>query len=232
MLGHRPDEFGIVPDSKGFVTFKELIQAIHEEPNWHYVRRSHINEVLLGKDRHLFQLGDNTIRTAERRWRFDIKKTDQTLSKLLFTPVRRKAHPVVMEKGLRSGQGKYLVLSPDPEMAERIGKRRDQKPVLIEITAFSAQSNGVFFYAFGSLFLSHEIPAKFITGPPVPKEILESRRELEAIKEKPMSRQAGLTYGTFSLDPSRDPDPYRKAKGKKRKGWKEDARKIRRGKRR
>ena len=232
MLGHRPDEFGMVPDSNGFVTYKELIQAIHEEPNWHYVRRSHINEVLLGKDRHLFQLGDNTIRTAERRWRFDIEKTDQTLSKLLFTPVRRKAHPVVMEKGLRSGQGKYLVLSPDPEMAERIGKRRDQKPVLIEITASSAQSKGVFFYAFGKLFLSHEIPAKFITGPPVPKEILDSRRELEAIKEKPVSRQAGLTYGTFSLDPSRDPDPYRKAKGKKRKGWKEDARKIRRGKRR
>ena len=232
MLGHRPDEFGIVPDSNGFVTFKELIQAIHEEPNWHYVRRSHINEVLLGKDRHLFQLGDNTIRTAERRWRFDIEKTDQTLSKLLFTPVRRKAHPVVMEKGLRSGQGKYLVLSPDQEMAERIGKRRDQKPVLIEIMASSAQSKGVFFYAFGKLFLSREIPAKFITGPPVPKEILDSRRELEAIKEKTMSRQAGLTYGTFPLDPSRDPDPYRKAKGKKRKGWKEDARKIRRGKRR
>ena len=232
MLGHRPYEFGIVPDSSGFVTFKELIQAIHEEPGWHYVRRSHINEVLLGKDRHLFQLGDNTIRTAERRWRFDIEKTDQTLSKLLFTPVRRKAHPVVMEKGLRSGQGKYLVLSPDQEMAERIGKRRDKKPVLIEIMASSAQSKGGFFYAFGKLFLSHEIPAKFITGPPVPKEILDSRRELEAIKEKTMSGQAGLTYGTFSLDPSRDPDPYRKAKGKKRKGWKEDARKIRRGKRR
>ncbi|UCF82736.1 MAG: hypothetical protein JSV50_16305 [Desulfobacteraceae bacterium] len=232
MLGHRPDEFGIVPDSSGFVTYKELIQAIHEEPGWHYVRRSHINEVLLGKDRHLFQPGDNTIRTAERRWRFDIEKADQTLSKLLFTPVRRKAHPVVMEKGLRSGQGKYLVLSPDQEMAERIGKRRDQKPVLIEIMASSAQSKGVFFYAFGKLFLSHEIPAKFITGPPVPKEILDSGRESEAIKEKTMSRQAALTYGTFSLDPFRDPDPHRKAKGKKRKGWKEDARKIRRGKRR
>ncbi|MBW2217849.1 MAG: hypothetical protein JRF34_11780, partial [Deltaproteobacteria bacterium] len=38
--------------------------------------------------------------------------------------------------------------------------------------------------------------------------------------------------GTFSLDSSRDPDLLRRAKGKKRKGWKEEARKVRKGKRR
>jgi len=48
MLGHRPDEFGLVPDSEGFIPYKELLQAIHEEEGWRYVRRSHINEVLFG----------------------------------------------------------------------------------------------------------------------------------------------------------------------------------------
>jgi len=221
-----------VPDSDGFVTYKELLQAIHEEPDWHYVRRSHINEVLLGKDRHLFQPGDNRIRTAERRWQFDIEKPSQPVPKLLFTPVRRKAHPVVMEKGLKSGHGKYLVLSPDQEMAGRIGSRRDQKPVLLEVMADAAQSEGVLFYPFGNLFLSPEIPPRFIAGPPVPKEILDKAKDVESKKEKITSRQAVLTPGTFPLDSSRDPDPYRRAKGKKRKGWKEEARKVRRGKRR
>lgn len=221
-----------MPDSDGFVPYKELLQAIHEEPDWHYVMQSHINEVLLGKDRHLFQTGDNQIRTAERRWQFDIEKPSQPLPKLLFTPVRRKAHPVVMEKGLKSGQGKYLALSPDPEMAELIGRRRDQKPVLLEIMADAAQSEGVLFYPFGNLFLSSEIPPRFIAGPPVPKEVLDSRRDVEPKKEKIMPRQAVLAPGTFPLDSSRDPDPYRRAKGKKRKSWKEEARKVRRGKRR
>lgn len=232
ILGHRPDEFGLVPDSDGFVTYKELLQAIHEEPDWHYVRRSHINEVLLGKDRHLFQPGDNRIRTAERRWQFDMEKSSQPLPKLLFTPVRRKAHPVVMEKGLRSGKGRYLVLSPYQEMAGRIGSRRDQKPVLLEVMADAAQSEGVLFYLFGNLFLSPEIPPRFIAGPPVPKEILDIRRDAEPKKEKILPRQAVLTPGTFPLDPSRDPDPYRRSKGKKRKSWKEEARKMRRGKKR
>ena len=232
ILGHRPDEFGLVPDSDGFVTYKELLQAIHEEPDWHYVMQSHINEVLLGKDRHLFETGDNRIRTAERRWQFDIEKPSQPLPKLLLTPVRRKAHPVVMEKGLKSGQGKYLVLSPDLEMAERIGSRRDQKPVLLEVMADAAQSEGVLFYPFGNLFLSPKIPPRFIAGPPVPKEILDKGKDVESRKEKIIPRQAVLTPGTFFLDPSRDPDPYRRAKGKKRKSWKEEARKVRRGKRR
>jgi putative RNA 2'-phosphotransferase len=232
MLGHRPDEFGLVPDSDGFVTYKALLQAIHEEPDWHYVRQSHINEVLLGKDRHLFQPSDNRIRTAERRWQFDIEKPSQPLPKLLFTPVRRKAHPAVMEKGLKSGQGKYLVLSPDQEMVGRIGKRRDQKPVLLEVMADAAQNEGVLFYPFGNLFLSPEIPARFIAGPPVPKEILDKGKDVETRKEKTIPRQAVLTPGTFPLDSSRDPDPYRQAKGKKRKSWKEEARKVRRGKRR
>jgi len=137
-----------------------------------------------------------------------------------------------MEKGLRSGEGRYLVLSPDPEMAGRIGRRRDQMPVLLEVMADAAQNGGGMFYPFGNLFLSPEIPARFIAGPPVPKEILERRRETEPKKEKIMPRQAVLTPGTFPLEPARDPDPYRRAKGKKRKGWKEEARKVRRGRRR
>ena len=232
MLGHRPDEFGLVPDSDGYVTYKELLQAIHEEPGWHYVRQSHINEVMLGEDRALFQPGERRIKAPERHWQFDTKKPSQPLPKLLFTAVRRKAHPVVMDKGLKPAQGRYLVLSPDQDMAERIGRRHDQKPVLLEIMCGAAQNKGVLFYPFGKLFLSTEIPAKYIAGPPVPKETAESRRDKEARKDKVIPRQSVSTPGTFSLDPSRDPDPYRRAKGKKHKGWKEAARKMRKEKRR
>jgi putative RNA 2'-phosphotransferase len=117
-------------------------------------------------------------------------------------------------------------------MAGRIGRRRDQKPVLLEVMADAAQNEGGTFYPFGNLYLSSEIPARFIAGPPVPKEILDGRRDTEPKKEKIMPRPAVLTPGTFPLKPAMDPDPYRRAKGKKRKGWKEEARKVRRRKRR
>lgn len=232
ILSHRPDEFGLVPDGRGFVTYKELLQVVHEETGWHHVRRSHINEVLLGKDRHLFESEENRIRSLKKHWKLDLENPTPDPPKLLFTPVRRKAHPIVMEKGLTSSQGRHIVLSPDQVMARRIGTRRDPKPVVLEIMSAAAQRKGVLFYPFGTLFLSFRIPAEFISGPPVSKEVLTSLAEAEARKEKVSPRQLDITAGTFFLDAQRDPDPYRRAKGKKRKGWKEEARKLRRGKRR
>ena len=230
MLGHRPDEFGLVPDIHGFVPYKELLQAIHEEEGWRYVRRSHINEVLLGRDRSLFESEDQCIRSVEQRWELDLNNPARFLPKILFTAIRQRAHPVVMERGLSAVEGKYLILTPVRDMALRIGLRRDREPVLLEILAEVAREKRTLFFSFGDLFLSPEISAKFIAGPPLPKELLERRSEKGKEMEKPIKGPLAPLPGTFTLDPSRDPDPYRKARGKKRKGWKENARKMRRGK--
>ena len=229
MLGHRPDEFGLVPDREGFIAYKELLQAIHEEEDWRYVRRSHINEVLLTEDRSLFQPEGEHVRSMERRWEMDLHHPVLSLPKVLFTAVRRKAHSVVMEKGLKRTEKKLLVLSPVRDMTLRIGRRRDQNPVALEILADAAREKRIFFYSFGDLFLSPEIQSRFIAGPPVPKEMLERKKEKDKPTEKTAKSLPTPTPGTFTLDPSRDPDPYRKAKGKKRKGWKEAARKMRKG---
>ncbi len=232
MLGHRPYEFGLVPNIDGFVKYKELIQTLHEEPGWTYVRQSHINEVLMGKDRPLFHSEDKRIRILERKWDLDLDTPAIDLPGILFIAVRRRAHPVVMEKGLISKEDIPLVLSSDKGMAERMGKRRDQQPVVLEIMARSAEEQGITFYSFGSLFICHKIPARLIAGPPVPKDILEKRKEASVKKEKSIQEQTDFAPGTFQLESSRDPDRQRRTKGKKRKGWKEEARKIRRGKRR
>jgi len=231
ILGRRPDEFGLVPNQDGFVKYKELLQAIHEEPGWSYIRQPHINEVLLSKDRQMFQSEASRIRALERKWGLDLDSPVPIPPSILFIAVRKRAHPVVMEKGLKSNEGKYFVLSSDKNMALRMGKRRDQRPVLLEITAGMAEKQGALFYAFGDLFVSPQIPARFISGPPVSKDDPERRSQAEIRKDKAGPKQADFTPGTFFLDISRDPDLSRKAKGKKRKGWKEAARKTRRGKR-
>ena len=232
VLGHRPYEFGLVPDRKGIVSYKELLQAIHDEPGWGYVRRSHINEVLLGKDRTLFYSEDRGIRVSAKRWQLDLETPAKTLPKILFAPVRRKAHVVAMEKGLRTTEGKHLVLCQDRDMALRIGKRHDHEPVLLEIRAQVAQREGVLFYTFGDLILSPQLPARFISGPPVSREVIEARREIAEKKVQVKEKRPPTPAGTFPMDISRDPDPYRRAKGKKKKGWKEEAKKARRKKQR
>ena len=225
ILAHRPDEFGLVPDSVGFITMKELLRAIHEEPSWGYVREGHLREVLIGKDRAFFLHEGDRIRAAQIRWQLDLQTPSQNTPKILFIAIRRKAHVPVMEKGLFSER--LLVLSPDRDMALRIGRRRDQKPILLEVKSGPAQQQGVSFYSFGDLYLAHEIPPEFISGPPVPEEIREPR---PSKKEKPLPRPPIPSGGTFVLDIHRDPDLSRRRSGRKPRGWKEDSRKMRRSK--
>jgi putative RNA 2'-phosphotransferase len=227
ILGHRPDEFGLVPDEEGFLSFRELLWAIHEEQGWGYVREGHFREVLVGKDRFLFEAKGERIRAAERRWRYALDEPATAAPKLLFVGVRRRAHPRAMEKGLSSPG--WVVLSPDRDMALRMARRRDQKPVILEVMTTPAQEQGVAFYPFGDLFLAERIPAPCIAGPPVTEEVRQARELAGARKEKP-PEVPDIAPGSFVLDLSRDPDRSRRAKGKKRKGWKEEARKVRREK--
>jgi putative RNA 2'-phosphotransferase len=230
ILGHRPDEFGLVPDKEGFITYKELLWAIHEEPGWGYVRQGHINEVLMGKERDLFQSEDKQIRALDRRWHLDLHNPTLSSPKILFTPIRRKAHPFVMEKGLKSIEGRHIILTSDRDMATRIGLRRDRNPVLLEIMAALAQEKGIFFYPFGHLFLTTDIPVRFISGPPVSKEILATQRITETKKDDFRPGAMDFSPGTFTLDMNKDPDLSRRARGKKPKGWKESTRKMRKRK--
>jgi putative RNA 2'-phosphotransferase len=224
IMGHRPYEFGLVPDPEGYFTFKELLQSIHEEPDWSYVRQGNIHEVLMGNGRTLFQFDEKRIRAFMSYWHTDLDHPARLLPKILYLGIRRKAHPIVLEKGLRAIEGKHHVLSPDREMAERMGKRHDQKPVILEIMADAAQKKGVIFYPFGDLLLTSEIPAEYIAGPSLIKEYTK-------VKEKRSKENKGpspdFNAGTFSLNLEKDMDRSRRAKGRKEKGWKEEAKRYR-----
>jgi putative RNA 2'-phosphotransferase len=192
------------------------------------VQKGHINEVLLSNDRSLFHTQKDKIRALDRRWHLDLENPAQGLPTILFVGVRRRAHSVVMEKGLKGTQGKHVVLSPNQDMATRIGRRRDQKPVLLEISTHSILKAGVALYPFGNLFLADHVPAEAVNGPPLPKKDMEAARKKERrIPDKSLDSE----IGTFVLDANRDPDLSRRSKGKKQKGWKENARKTRRKKR-
>jgi putative RNA 2'-phosphotransferase len=147
---------------------------------------------------------------------------------LLYTPVRMRAHPVVVEKGLVAAEGKWIVLSGSRTMAHRIGRRRDPDPVVLEIGTAPARAGGVPFFSFGELFLAAWLPAESIIGPQVRQQ--DEKRPGKTPKDgpRPQKRPSDFTPGSFKLTPERDPDRGRSTKGRKPKGWKEKARARRR----
>jgi putative RNA 2'-phosphotransferase len=225
VLAVRPDEFCLVPDGEGFVPIKDLLQALHEEAETAYVRESHIREVLLGENGDQFELRGSFLRAVQRRWELASAAAEE-LPKILYTPIRRRAHPVVAEKGLIPSAGRPIIFSNSREKALRIGKRRDKDPVILEITTRGWMERVLF--PFGDLFLCREeIQPRFVVGPPLPKERLDEGKDRQDRRKKDAPAREPEP-GSFFLDLSRD--VRGKAGGRKQRGWKEEARKIRREK--
>ena len=231
VLARRPDEFGLIPDSDGWIPVKELLQALHEEEGWRYVRQGHINELMMDRGRDVFKLDGGYMKAAERHFSEPEPVAPKDLPKLLYTAVRSRAHPVVMEKGLTVPKGRWLVLSASKSMAIRIGRRKDPEAVILEIGAASAGAGGAGFFSFGDLFLAESLPDECILGPQAPPRPPASPAKTSGpSKEQALPIRSGdFTPGSFTLSPERDLDRGRAAKGRKPRGWKEKARARRKG---
>jgi len=224
ILGNRPDEFGLVPEKEGYITIKEFLKAINEEPNMTYVRESHLREVLLNDRDGIFEIDEKKIRSTQRNFCPVNKEKGLTPPpKILFKGVKRKAYPYILNSGLLPGANEYVVMTTDRDLAVRIARRLDQEPVILEIRAGAAIENGITFYPFGeSIYMADSVPVQFISGPPLPKEPPHRKETIEKERE--------IAPGSFILRADRDPDLRRRKKAKKRLGWKEEVKKGRKRK--
>ena len=190
VLGRRPDEFGLVTDREGYVKIKELLKATNEEEGLKYVRRSHINEIMVTLPNHGLEINDNMIRAQNRE---HLPKQSFALDppKLLYTCVRKKAYPHVLEKGIRPTVFSRIILSASRSMAERMGRRSDHAAVVLTVQVSQAEDKGVVFFQAGeSIFMAEDIPPGCFSGPPLPKEQPDARKA-DKLKPEPDHTMAG-----------------------------------------
>jgi putative RNA 2'-phosphotransferase len=184
ILERRPDEFGLVTDSEGYIKIRELLKALNEEKGFRHVRRSHLNEILYSIENPPFEIDDNRIR-AKHRDLLPRPDVARDLPKLLYTYIRRKAYPFVADKGIFPSGYHQVVLTSERDLAERMGKRNDPQPVILTVHVQKSLDNGVRFYqAGGLLFLATSIPPDCFSGPALPKEKPEKLKQGRAHSAK------------------------------------------------
>ena len=170
VLGYRPDEFGLVADSQGYISIKELLKALHQEDGWRHLRMAHFNEMAATIDPCPVEISMDRIR-AQNRDRLPRMMIPRDLPKLLYIPIRSRAYPTVLEKGLISGSRPHLVLSSLRKMALKLGRRMDNEPVILIVQVAKSLDQGVDYRQYGeSLYLADEIPVNTFSGPPLPKD--------------------------------------------------------------
>lgn len=226
VLGRKPDEFGLVPDSKGFVKVKDLLKAITEEDGWGFFRKSNIDAVLILEAAPPIEVIGNTIRAKNRE-----HSTERILlehpPKILYTAIRRKAYPFTLKEGIHPMGRQHVILSSQKHLAEKIGKRIDRQPVLLTVNTEAAMQHGnLFFQAGDALFLSTDIAPDCFTGPSLPEEPRESAK-----KEAPAPRERDRAPGSFFPETPRDRAEKERTKTQRRHKeieWKEERKRTRR----
>ncbi len=198
VVARRPDAFGLVPDEEGYIRIKDLLKALSEEEGWRHVRRANLNEVVLTIPDPPVELTESRIRAVDRKLLpKEIPAGD--MPKLIYTCVRKKAHPVVLEKGIRPTAHTKVILAADEELARRMGRRSDSAPVLLTVQTECAKNEGVLFSRLGeSLYLAGGIPAGCFTAPALPKEKPEAKKPGKN-KEAPKVNKEFMP-GSFILD--------------------------------
>ena len=229
ILGRNPAEFGLVPDSDGFVKIKEFLKALSEEEGFKYVRTSNINEILITLPNPPFEIEGNHIR-AKHRLAMPTKIPVQNLPKLLYTCIRRKAYPSVLENGILPMGFSHVILSSDPDMAERMGKRRDSMPVQLVVQTDISLNKGITFYEAGdTLYLAESIQPGCFTGPPLPKQ-KETAAKKDVVDEPALDRMPGSFILKLKGKNAHDNTSQNKSKPKTA-DWKNETKKGKKHKR-
>ncbi|MEW6221117.1 MAG: RNA 2'-phosphotransferase [Thermodesulfobacteriota bacterium] len=169
ILGHRPDEFGLVLDQAGWLPAKELLRAVQQEPGWAFLRDGLLKDLLLTSGQEEMEVSeDGRLVRARRRLPLPVAASRPAV---LFAAVRPRAYAHVRAEGLAPAAGRSLVvLARTEELARCIGRRRDPEPVIVRVDVQAALAEGVVFQPCGeTLFLADRLPATVLTGPPLPK---------------------------------------------------------------
>ncbi len=228
MLGHHPDEFGLVLSEDGSIPLKELQQALIREPGWGFVRRQHLDQVVALMQPPALAVEGERIRCLQPG-ALPRRRPGLPPPPLLYLAIAPKVHEHVWLEGLKAAAGRELLLARTPAAALKLGKRRAPAPVLVTIQAQAAAQAGQTFSGYGEeLFLVPGLPREFLQLPPPP-----------APEKKPPLPQAAPpppTPGTFRFGlPPAPGEPARRPDRKGKKGeptWKAGARALRKNRRR
>lgn len=183
MLARQPDLYGLLPDKGGWIKIKELHGALAQEPEFPHVTMASLMQFFNIFGRGTFETNGQHVRIKN----YDELPLPETADppEILYLPVRPKAYERAATDGFIPPQGKeWIILATTRELAVKIGKRRDNEPIISEVMALDAEKDGAAFKKFGeNLFLADALKPEHLKLPPLPR----NRQKNEPKNKKDMT---------------------------------------------
>lgn len=163
-LRHAPWQYELELDENGWVSVEQLLTALKENSQWESVTIEDLEHIIECSDKKRHELVDGRIRALYgHSVPKKIVKESAEPPVILFHGTARRFLESIENKGILPKGRQYVHLSNDIETALQVGKRHDDKPIILKIDAKRAWDEGVKFYLGNDkVWLADNIPSKYI----------------------------------------------------------------------
>lgn len=162
LLRHRPEDYPLGFDNRGFVPLKGLVNRVQDR--FPEVDDTAILEIIEGSDKTRFEFREGMVRaTYGHSFPIDLEQTRESPPEFLYHGTAQDLAKIILEEGLKPRERQFVHLSLSFEEANAVGRRRVPVPAVLVVQSLAAHTQGVHFYHSGPLFLTEGIPAKFLS---------------------------------------------------------------------
>jgi putative RNA 2'-phosphotransferase len=163
VLRHDPDSLGLTLGEGGWVSVQLLLDACARHGK--SLDRATLERVVHenAKQRFAFSQDGGSIRASQgHSVQVELGYTAATPPDTLFHGTVERFLPAIRREGLQRGERHHVHLSAEKTVAASVGQRRG-KPVVLEIDAAAMAREGfAFFRSDNGVWLTHEVPARFL----------------------------------------------------------------------
>ncbi len=160
-LRHAPEEYGLALDGEGFVPVEALLSALNERLSaLQPILRDDLEEIIATSEKRRHEIVGGRIRALYgHSVRKEIERVPSIPPDVLYHGTTRKALGSILQDGLLPMGRQMVHLSTDYETAGQVGERRDNRPVILQVDAATACSEGIeFFEGSDRVWLAKHIP--------------------------------------------------------------------------
>lgn len=162
ILRHRPRDYPLEFDRQGYIPWDDLIAIVQDR--FPEITAEEVRSIVEGSEKKRFELREGRVRaTYGHSFPVDLGLESVEPPSPLYHGTPRDLALIILREGLEPRGRQYVHLSASIEEALAVGKRRDPSPTILVVDSRAAHASGILFYSSGPLFLTKEVPSRFLS---------------------------------------------------------------------
>ncbi len=170
ILRHHPEDFDLEMEIDGTISVNNLIKALQEDDRFENIKFEDIEKLADNDEKNRFTIIDieNEEKRIKANYGHSIEQININYEKIipshyLYHGTTYEYYKKIKKDGIKKMGRNYVHLSKTINQARKVGKRRSDQPVILEIDALKMHQDGHSFFKTNSdIILTEYVDTKYI----------------------------------------------------------------------